>query len=116
MWAILEKPETCQLYNHLGKLSVGLGFSRAGALKTGPLLFYVIIGCHVIYKYIQDLGGTWVAQLVKCLTPDFGSGLELMIREFEPHIRLCTDSVEPAWDSVSLTSPPAPPQIGRAHV
>ena len=28
--------------------------------------------------------GTWVAQLVKCLTLGFGSGHDLMIYEFKP--------------------------------
>ena len=32
---------------------------------------------------------------------DFGSGHDLII--FKPHIRLCTDSVEPAWYSTSLS-------------
>ena len=45
------------------------------------------------------------AQLVKCRTLVFGSGHDLTIREFEPHIRLCTVSVEPAWDSSSLSFP-----------
>ena len=29
------------------------------------------------------------------------SGHDLMVCEFEPHIRLCTDSIQPAWDSLS---------------
>ena len=45
--------------------------------------------------------GRLVAQSVKCLINDFGSGHDLMVPEFEPHIRLCADSVGPAWDSVS---------------
>ena len=43
----------------------------------------------------------WVAQLVKYLTLDFGSGHDPMFPEFEPHVRLCADSAEPAWDSLS---------------
>ena len=46
--------------------------------------------------------GAWVSQSVKHLTLDFGSGHDLMVREFEPRIGLCTDSMEPAWDSLSL--------------
>ena len=42
--------------------------------------------------------GTWVAQSVKCLTLGFSSGHDLRVRELEPHIGLCTDSTEPAWD------------------
>ena len=67
--------------------------------------------------------GTRVAQPVERPTLDLGSGHDLMSREFEPHIRLCTDSAEPAWDSVSpsLSAPPLlslslkiNKQIGRA--
>ena len=32
----------------------------------------------------------------------FGSGHGLMVYEFEPHVRLCTDNAEPAWDSLSI--------------
>ena len=37
------------------------------------------------------------------LTLDFGSGRDLAIQEIEPGVRLCTDGVEPAWDSLSLS-------------
>ena len=47
-----------------------------------------------------------MAQLVKHWTLDFGSGHDLTIGEFEPHVELCTDSVEPIWDSPSLSAPP----------
>ena len=39
------------------------------------------------------------------LTPEFGSGRDLMIQEFKPHIGLCADSSEHAWDSLSLPLP-----------
>ena len=41
-------------------------------------------------------------------TLDFSSCRDLTIGEFEPHIRLCADSAEPAWDSrsSSLSAPP----------
>ena len=49
-----------------------------------------------------------MAQSVKRLTLDLGSGHDLMIREFEPHFRLHADSAEPSWDSLSLplSAPP----------
>ena len=49
-----------------------------------------------------------VAQSVECPTLDFSSGHDLVVREFEPHVGLCTDSVGPAWDSLSpsLSAPP----------
>ena len=53
----------------------------------------------------QPLQGTWMAQLVKCLTLDFSSGHDLMVHEFEPHIGLCADRAEPAWDPLSLPLP-----------
>ena len=42
-----------------------------------------------------------MAQLVKHLTLDFSSGHGLIVCEFEPHVQLCADSEEPAWDSLS---------------
>ena len=45
--------------------------------------------------------GTWVAQLVKHLALDFGSGHDVTVHGIEPREGLCTDSVEPAW-TVSL--------------
>ena len=44
-----------------------------------------------------------MAQLVKCATLDFSSGHDLTFGEFKPRVGLCSDSVEPAWDSVSLS-------------
>ena len=44
--------------------------------------------------------GTWVAQEVKPPTLDFSSGYDLTVHEFEPHVGLCTDGAEPAWDSL----------------
>ena len=41
-----------------------------------------------------------MAQSIKHPTLDFGSG-HLMVPEMKPHARLCTDSEEPAWDSLS---------------
>ena len=48
---------------------------------------------------------SWVAQLVKRLALDFGSGHDLMVREFKSRVGLCTDSAEPAWDSLSRSLP-----------
>ena len=46
--------------------------------------------------------GAWVAQSVEHPTLDFGCH-HLMVREFEPHVRLCADSAEPAWDPLFLS-------------
>ena len=40
--------------------------------------------------------GTWVAQSVKHPTLGFGLGHDLMVCEFDPHMRLHADSAEPA--------------------
>ena len=52
--------------------------------------------------------GVWVAQSVKHLTLDVGSGRDLMVHEFKPHMGLCADGRESAWDYVSpsLSAPP----------
>ena len=49
-----------------------------------------------------------MAQSVKCPALDFGSGHDLKVREFEPHVGLPTDSMEPAWDSLSPSLCPSP--------
>ena len=47
-----------------------------------------------------------MAQSVKHSTLDFGSGHDLTFGGMEPYVRLCTDSMEPAWDSIlSLSFP-----------
>ena len=43
------------------------------------------------------------AQSVKRPTLDLRSGHDLTVREFEPHVRLCADSAEPAWDCLPLS-------------
>ena len=45
------------------------------------------------------------------MTLDFGSGHDLVVRGFEPQVRLCTDSVEPAWDVPLLPPCPSPTPI-----
>ena len=62
-----------------------------------------------IYLYIIEMQlykGAWVAQSVKCLTLNFGSGHDLTGHEFKPCVGLCADSEKPAWDSLSLSAPP----------
>ena len=46
-------------------------------------------------------------------TLDFGSGHDFTVCETEPRVGLCTDSVEPAWDSLSPLSAPTP--LVRLH-
>ena len=49
----------------------------------------------------MSVGGAWAAQSVKHLTLDFGSGHDLTVSEIEHSFGLCTDSMEPACDSLS---------------
>ena len=51
----------------------------------------------------QSDGGAWVAQSVKGLTPDFGSGHDLTVCDIEPRIGLCVVSPEPTLDPLSPT-------------
>ena len=44
-----------------------------------------------------------MVQSVEHLTLDFGSDHDLTVCGVEPRIRLCADSMEPAWDSVSFS-------------
>ena len=60
--------------------------------------------------------GTWVSQSVRRPTLDFGSGHDLTVHEIELHVGLCTDSVDPAWDSLSHSlSLPLPHLCTRAR-
>ena len=43
-----------------------------------------------------------MAQSVKRQTLGFSSGHDLVVLKLEPRVGLCTDGVEPAWDSFSL--------------
>ena len=54
------------------------------------------------------LWGAWVVRSVKGPTVGFGSGHELMVPGFEPHVGLRAEGVEPAWDSLSIFLCPSP--------
>ena len=54
------------------------------------------------------LSGAWMALSVKCPTLDFNPGHDLMVHGIEPFLVLYVDSVEPAWDSLSLSLCPSP--------
>ena len=47
-----------------------------------------------------------MAQSVKHPALDFISGHDLLLHETELRVGLCADSIEPAWDSLSLYAPP----------
>ena len=70
-------------------------------------IYYKAEGKNQDEKF-QASRGAWVAQSVNLLALDFGSGHDLWVHEFEPHVRLWTDSTEPAWESLSLSLCPSP--------
>ena len=61
--------------------------------------------CHLLKQNFLNTQshtrGARVAQSVKRLMLDFGSGQDLTIYDTEPHVGLCTDSIEHALDSLS---------------
>ena len=50
-----------------------------------------------------------MALLIKHLTLDLGSSHDLTVHGMEPHIGLCADSMETAWDSLCLCLYPSLP-------
>ena len=70
-----------------------------------PLPYYCLGPWSVPFRTCK-LWGAWVAQLVKRPTLDLCSGYDLTVLGFEPHIELCADGVEPAWDLSLLSAPP----------
>ena len=63
--------------------------------------------CH---KGTDPRAPGWLSWLSVHPTPGFGSGHDLEVCEFEPHIGLCANSTEPAWEALSLSfsDPPLP--------
>ena len=50
-------------------------------------------GCR---DFLKSLRGACMYQSAKHLTLGVGSGHDLTVCEFEPHIRLCAEGAEPA--------------------
>ena len=75
------------------------------SMSVNPLSSFKL---HTLIMLIKmKTWGSWMAQLVKQMTLDFSSGHDLLVQEFEPRVRLHANSVEPAWDSPSLSLSPA---------
>ena len=61
-----------------------------GSLSHCIVQLKLILHCMLTnWNLNKNLRGTWVAQLVKGPTLDFGSGHDLMVRVIEPHVSLC---------------------------
>ena len=106
-------PRGRQAYWFPGNISWELalgGFSHPEAEFTNrdshlDLVGYVWPSCCLVlerFKTSRDRG-SWVVQSVKRLTLEFGLGHDLMICGIEPHIGFCADSMQPAWDPLSLS-------------
>ena len=82
---------------------------------TASLLMVVVrIKVMLVFKILLG-AGTWVAQLVKCLTLDFGSGHDLMVRSSSP----VSGSELATWSLLrifSLFFLSAPSPLSREHV
>ena len=72
-WGIEAPRSTHSFYQRISVLPVGQSCSKCGGSGR--------------------LGGSILT---------FGSGHDLTVCEFEPHVRLCADGIQPAWDSHSL--------------
>ena len=57
--------------------------------------------------------GSWVAQLVKHLTPDFSSGFDFTVREFEPPTEVDSTVCLGSSLSLSLSGPPLSLKINK---
>ena len=110
LWGLETKlgQELDLAYTSMG-LKSGLRILQAKELGTESSVGQLKLrSCDQKLK-VMSYWGIWVAQLVKCLTLEFGSGHDLMVRGFKPCVRLCGDrEVVPAWDSLSpsLSAPP----------
>ena len=61
----------------------------------------------------EKVRGAGVAQLVKCLTLDFGSGRDLTVCDFEPRIGLHVDTVDLLGIFSLLSLPPHSLKINK---
>ena len=77
------------------------------AASAPSIYIYDVKVARIILKWTNR--GAWVVQSVE--RPNFSSGHDLTVREFEPCVRLCADSSEPGacfrfCVSLSLSDPP----------
>ena len=80
----------------LGNFKIMPKRDRKGLSARMQKIALWIIFCLRFLLNISNRGDTSVAQLVKHLSLDFGSGHDLVVGELEPHIALSTNSLEPA--------------------
>ena len=61
-----------------------------------------LVGVGLVILLVVKERLAWVPGWLSRLSVRFGPGHDLTVCGFEPHIRLCADSAEPASDSLSL--------------
>ena len=72
---------------------------------------YMVISLpRTLYSSLKYTG-TWVVQSIEHQS----LGLDLIVSEFEPCIRLCADSAESAWGSLSLPAPSVSLSLPISH-
>ena len=78
-------------------------------LPTGKHIYHILYICNLCRVYNKGFSllenkfeGRGVAKWVDHPTLDLNLGHDLPVCGFKSHIGLCTDSMDPAWDSVSL--------------
>ena len=76
--------------------------SKIGNLKPDFQIETVELGKQHLKCRINILTILSLPIEVNRLILDFGSCHDLTVCEIKPHIRLCTDSTEPTWDSLSV--------------
>ena len=60
-------------------------------------------GAHLFYNQEVNVGAPgWLSRLSVCLLVSAHVMISWFVSSFQPCIGLCADSVEPAWDSLSL--------------
>ena len=79
--------------------------------STVSLWINVTINCLDICANFKKSWGTWVTQSIKRPTLDFGSGHGLMVHGLQPHVGLCTGSMEPSWGGEGFSLLSGPPHL-----
>ena len=84
----------------------GITVSTSARMKVAQQSVLGVTVLHFHALSFKKASSTGVpGDTVKRLTLDLGSGHDLTVCEFKPCIRLCANSVESAWDSVSPLCP-----------
>ena len=73
--------------------------------SLSPVISFLTVWAPLGLKkisFLEKCRGVSLAQSVEFPALDFGSGYDLTVHEFVPHIGLCADIANSTWDSLSL--------------